>query len=87
MKIPRAVDAFYVRRSAGSYRFIQNRLRTSVTAMKSDAAAEKCKGQLWRNVWLLDFRLLQHCRRKAVVEMYELDFAGFYWLYLAKTSP
>jgi hypothetical protein len=30
---------------------------------------------------------LQHCRRKAVVGMYELDFAGFHWLYLAKTSP
>jgi hypothetical protein len=31
------------------YRFIQNRSRTSVTALKSDAGAEKSKDQLWRD--------------------------------------
>jgi hypothetical protein len=48
-KIPRAADAFYARRGEGPYRFIQNRSRTSVTALKSDAAAEKSKDQPWRD--------------------------------------
>jgi hypothetical protein len=48
-KIPRAADAFYARRGEGPYRFIQNRSRTSVTALKSDAEAEKSKDQLWRD--------------------------------------
>jgi hypothetical protein len=48
-KILRAADASSVRRREGPYRFIQNRSRTSVAALKSDAAAEKPKDQLWRD--------------------------------------
>jgi hypothetical protein len=48
-KILRAADAFSARRREGPYRFIQNRSRTSVVALKSDAAAEKSKDQLWRD--------------------------------------
>ena len=48
-KILRAADAFYARRREGPYRFIQNRSRTSVAALKSDAAAEKSKDQLSRD--------------------------------------
>src|SRR6266852_5625324 len=48
-KILRAADAFSGRRREGPYRFIQNRSRTSVVALKSDAAAEKSKDQLWRD--------------------------------------
>ena len=46
MKIFRAADAFYARRREGPYRFIQNRSRISVVALKSDAAAEKSKDRL-----------------------------------------
>src|ERR1700716_3185390 len=45
----RAADAFYVRRREGPHRFIQNRSRISVVALKSDAAAEKPKDQLSRD--------------------------------------
>src|ERR1700704_4601855 len=45
----RAADAFYARRREGPYRFIQNRSRISVVALKSDAAAEKPKDQLSRD--------------------------------------
>jgi hypothetical protein len=48
-KILRAADAFSAQRREGPYRFIQNRSRTSVVALKSDAAAEKFKDQLWRD--------------------------------------
>jgi hypothetical protein len=48
-KILRAADAFYARRREGPYRFIQNRSRTSVVALKSDAAVEKSKDQLSRD--------------------------------------
>src|SRR3981189_1342433 len=48
-KIFRAADAFYTRRREGLYRFIQNRSRVSVVALKSDAAAEKPKDQLSRD--------------------------------------
>jgi hypothetical protein len=48
-KILRAADAFSGRRREGPYRFIQNRSRTSVVALKSEAAAEKSKDQLWRD--------------------------------------
>jgi hypothetical protein len=48
-KIFRAADAFYARRREGPYRFTQNRSRTSVLALKSDAAAEKSKDQLSRD--------------------------------------
>jgi hypothetical protein len=48
-KILRAADAFSARRREGPYRFIQNRSWTSVVALKSDAAAEKSKDQLWRD--------------------------------------
>ena len=50
-KILRAADAFCARRREGPYRFIQNRSRTSVVALKSDAAAEKSKDQLSRDFW------------------------------------
>src|SRR5258707_14919993 len=53
-KILRAADAFYARRREGPYRFIQNRSRTSVVALKGDAAAEKSKDQLSR-----DFRVVR----------------------------
>jgi hypothetical protein len=36
-KILRAADAFYARQREGPYRFIQDRSRTSVVALKSDA--------------------------------------------------
>ena len=48
-KIPRAADAHYAPRREGPYRFIQNRSRISVVALKSDAAAEKPKDQLSRD--------------------------------------
>ena len=48
-KIPRAADALYARRREGPYRFIQNRSRTSVVALKSNAAAEKSKDRLSRD--------------------------------------
>ena len=48
-KILRAADAFYARRREGPYRFIQNRSRTFVVALKSDAAAEKSKDRLSRD--------------------------------------
>jgi hypothetical protein len=48
-KIFRAADAFYERRREGPYRFIQNRPRISVVALKSNTAAEKSKDQLSRD--------------------------------------
>jgi hypothetical protein len=45
-KIRRTADALFARRREGPYRFIQNRPRTSVVALKSDAAAEKSKDRL-----------------------------------------
>jgi hypothetical protein len=48
-KILRAADALYTRQREGPYRFIQNRSRTSVVTLKSDAAAEKSKDQLSRD--------------------------------------
>ncbi len=45
-KLFRAADAFYERRREGPYRFIQNRPRNSVVALKSNTAAEKSKDQL-----------------------------------------
>jgi hypothetical protein len=42
-KMTRAADALYARRREGPYRFTQNRSRTSVVALKSDAAGEKPK--------------------------------------------
>src|SRR6476620_9757785 len=48
-KILRAADASSARRREGPYRFIQNRSRTSVVALKSDAAAEKSKDRLSRD--------------------------------------
>jgi hypothetical protein len=48
-KILRATGAFFARRCEGPYRLIQNRSRTSVVALKSDAAAGRSKGQLPRD--------------------------------------
>jgi hypothetical protein len=48
-KILRAAHAFCAQRREGPYRFIQNRSRTSVVALKSDAAAEKSKDQFSRD--------------------------------------
>ncbi|QDW38827.1 hypothetical protein FFI89_017745 [Bradyrhizobium sp. KBS0727] len=48
-KILRATEAFYPPRREGPYRFIQNRSRVSVVALKNDAAAEKSKDQLLRD--------------------------------------
>jgi hypothetical protein len=39
----------FMRDDEGPYRFIQNRSRTSVVALKSDAAVEKSKDQLSRD--------------------------------------
>ena len=39
-KFLRAADALHARRDEGPYRFMQNRSRASVTALKSDAATE-----------------------------------------------
>jgi hypothetical protein len=50
-KILRAADAFCARRCEGPCRLIQNRSRTSVVALKSDAAAERSKDQLSRDFW------------------------------------
>jgi hypothetical protein len=47
----RAADALYARRREGPYRFIQNRPRTFLVALKSDAAAERSKNQLSRDFW------------------------------------
>jgi hypothetical protein len=48
-KILRAADAFYARRREGPYRFMENRSRTFVAALKSNAAAEKPEDQLSRD--------------------------------------
>jgi hypothetical protein len=48
-KILRAADAFCARRCEGPCRLIQNRSRTSVVALKSDAVAERSKDQLSRD--------------------------------------
>jgi hypothetical protein len=48
-KILGAADAFYAQRREGPYRFTQNRPRTSVVALKSDAAAERSTDQLSRD--------------------------------------
>src|SRR5260370_21772308 len=48
-KISTAADALYARRRVGPYRFIQDRSRTSVVALKSDAAAERSKDRLSRD--------------------------------------
>src|SRR4249919_3017021 len=50
-KFLRAADALWARRREGPYRFIQNGSRTSVVALKSDAAAEKSKDRLSRDFW------------------------------------
>jgi hypothetical protein len=42
-KVFRAADVFYARRREGPYRFVQNRPRTFVAALNSEAAAEKSK--------------------------------------------
>jgi hypothetical protein len=60
-KILRTADAFCARRREGPYRFIQNRSRTSVAALKSDAATEKAKDQFLAGfLGSLDFRLQQY---------------------------
>jgi hypothetical protein len=48
-KIFRAADASYARGREGPYRFVQNRLRTFLAALKSSAAAVKSKNQLSRD--------------------------------------
>jgi hypothetical protein len=50
-KILRTADAFYAWRREGPYRFIQNRPRTFLAALKSYGAAEKSKDQLLRDFW------------------------------------
>jgi hypothetical protein len=50
-KILRTADAFYAWRREGPYRFIQNRPRTFLSALKSYGAAEKSKDQLLRDFW------------------------------------
>ena len=48
-KILRAADALCAQRREGPYRFIQNRSRTSVLALTSDAAAEMPRNRLSRD--------------------------------------
>jgi hypothetical protein len=50
-KILRAADAFCARRREGPHRFIQNRSRAPVVALKSNAAAEKSEDQLSPDFW------------------------------------
>jgi hypothetical protein len=50
-KILRTAEAFYPWRPEGPYRFIQNRPRTFLAALKSYRAAEKSKDQLLRDFW------------------------------------
>jgi hypothetical protein len=50
-KILRTADAFSAWRREGPYRFIQNRPRTFLAALKSYGAAEKSKDQLLRDFW------------------------------------
>ena len=40
IEIPKAADALHALRGEGPHRFIQNRSRASVTALKSDATTE-----------------------------------------------
>ena len=47
-KILRPVDALHVPRREGPYRFIQNRSRNPVVALKGDAAVERSKDRLSR---------------------------------------
>jgi hypothetical protein len=54
-KIPKAADALHARRGEGPYRFIQNRSRVSVKALKSDAAIEWSEDQLGEIFWLVRF--------------------------------
>src|SRR6266403_2215178 len=72
-KILRAADAFCARRREGPYRFIQNRSRTSVVALKSDAAAEKSKDQFSRDFLgcsIFDFcNNICHNRTRATQQM------------------
>src|ERR1700687_215439 len=48
-KILRAAGAFYAWRCEGPYRFIQNRSRPSVVALKTEASAESTKDRLSRD--------------------------------------
>ncbi len=48
-KILRAADTLCERRHEGPYRFLQNRSRTFLVALKNDATARKAKNQLWRD--------------------------------------
>ena len=50
-KILRAAEAFYARRREGPYRFIRNRSRTSVVALKRETEAEKSEDQHSRDFW------------------------------------
>src|SRR3981189_2255838 len=65
----RAADAFYARRREGPYRFIQNRSRISVVALKSDAAAEKPKDQLSRD--FLGCSIFDFCNNIGTFETYQ----------------
>jgi hypothetical protein len=80
-KILRTADAFYAWRREGPYRFIQNRPRTFLAALKSYGAAEKSKDQLLRDFWgcsIFDFcntikqesghRLKRKSRQKAALQ-------------------
>ena len=49
IKILGAAGALYARRCEEPYRFVQNRSRTSVVALKSEAVAEKSKNKLSRD--------------------------------------
>jgi hypothetical protein len=48
-KILKAADAFCAPRCEGPYRLIQNRSRTFVAALESEAAAEKFRDELSRD--------------------------------------
>src|SRR6185437_12931591 len=60
-KILGAADGFCARRCEGPCRLIQNRSRTSVVALKSDAAAERSKDQFSR--FATKSAQSRHCKR------------------------
>jgi hypothetical protein len=63
-KILKSADASYAPRREGPCRFTQNRSRTSVVAVKSDAAAEKSKinyGEIFRVVRFSTFATNADC--------------------------
>jgi hypothetical protein len=76
-KFFRAADAFCVRRCEGPYRLIQNRTRTSVVALKSDAAAERSKinfREIFRVVRFSTFATISGVKQTLQLKASRTDF-------------